>query len=242
MQSIGGVSLRTAGARNAKAAMNRVRQAQAESRAPVDRIVRHAGLDRSIHWLAAASVLTLLFTAFLPILGIEFAWVTIHWVAGLVLIAIVVVHVVRAVVWQDRRSMWFDRRDLRDAVAILQRTWRMGGEPPGRPGKYSFAQKLIHLAFTVVVLAAAVTGALMMVKIDTPWWQRNPYWLSDGQWGVVYVVHGLAALCLVTMVMAHVYFALRPEKLHFTRSMILGWITRAEYRAEHDPNRWQVDR
>jgi cytochrome b subunit of formate dehydrogenase len=222
--------------------MSRVGDAQAESRAPADRIVRHAGLDRAIHWIAAVSVLALLFTAFLPILGIEFAWVTIHWVAGFVLIAIVAVHVVRAVMWQDLRSMWIDSRDLSDAAAIVRRTWRLPGEPPGKPGKYSFAQKLIHLAFTVVVLAAAVTGALMMVKIDTPWWERNPYWLSDGQWGVVYVVHGLAALCLVTMVMAHVYFALRPEKLHFTRSMILGWITRAEYRDEHDPNRWQVDR
>jgi hypothetical protein len=40
----------------------------------------------------------------------------------------------------------------------------------------------------------------------------------------------------------HIYFALRPEKLHFTRSMILGWITREEYRANHDTNRWQVRR
>jgi formate dehydrogenase subunit gamma len=222
--------------------MNRVPEAQADNRAPADRIVRHTGVDRAIHWIAAASVLGLLLTAFLPILGIKFAWVTIHWVAGVVLIAIVALHVVRAVVWQDLRSMWFDRRDLSDAAAIVRRTWRLAAEPPGKPGKYSFAQKLIHLAFTIVVLAAAATGALMMVKIDTPWWDRNLYWLTDAQWGVVYVVHGLAALCLVTMVMAHVYFALRPEKLHFTRSMILGWITRAEYREEHDPNRWQVDR
>jgi cytochrome b subunit of formate dehydrogenase len=96
------------------------------------------------------------------------------------------------------------------------------------------------LAFAIVVLAAIATGGLMMVKIDTPWWERNPFWLTGAQWGIVYVVHGLAALCLVTMVIVHIYFALRPEKLHFTRSMILGWITSAEYRAHHDTNRWQV--
>jgi cytochrome b subunit of formate dehydrogenase len=58
----------------------------------------------------------------------------------------------------------------------------------------------------------------------------------------VYVLHGLAALMLVTMVMMHVYFALRPEKLKFTRAMIFGWITRREFDEHHDKERWQVDR
>jgi cytochrome b subunit of formate dehydrogenase len=213
-----------------------------EPRARTDRIVRHAGLDRIIHWLIAASVITLLLTAFLPILGVEFAWLTIHWVAGFVLTAIVVLHIVRATFWQNWREVWIDARDFRDAAAIVRTTLRVPGASLPRPGKYSFAQKLIHFAFALVVLAAIVTGALMMVKIDTPWWDRNPFWLSAAQWGVVYVVHGLAALCLVAMVIVHIYFALRPEKLHFTRSMILGWITGAEYRAHHDTNRWQVRR
>ena len=94
----------------------------------------------------------------------------------------------------------------------------------------------------MVVLTTLVTGALMLLRIDTPWWQRNPYLLADATWGIVYVLHGLAALMLVTMVMMHVYFALRPEKLKFTRAMILGWITRREFDEHHDPERWQVDR
>jgi cytochrome b subunit of formate dehydrogenase len=57
---------------------------------------------------------------------------------------------------------------------------------------------------------------------------------------VVYVVHGLSALMLITMVMTHVYFALRPEKAMFLRSMVRGWITRGEYETMHDPQRWQV--
>ena len=104
------------------------------------------------------------------------------------------------------------------------------------------AQKLIHHVFAVVVLATLVTGGLMLARIDSPWWQRNPYLLADDTWGIVYVVHGLAALLLITMVMLHVYFALRPEKLKFTRAMIRGWITRREFDEHHDPNRWQVDR
>ena len=206
-----------------------------------DRIVRHAGLDRLIHWIAAVCVLILLATAFLPILGIEFAWVAIHWWTGFVLTAVVVVHIVRALVAKSLRSVWIGRRDFQDAFGVARRTLRLSTAAAAKPGKYSFAQKLIHLAFAIVVLAAIVTGGLMMVKTDTPWWDRNPYWLSDATWGIVYVIHGLSALLLITMVMTHVYFALRPEKWLFLRAMISGWITRDEYTREHDPERWPIE-
>jgi cytochrome b subunit of formate dehydrogenase len=217
------------------------RASQAGAGGQTDRVLRHSLVDRLIHWSIAVAVLVLLATAFLPILGIQFAWVAIHWSAGLILVAIVLLHIVRALIRQNLNSVWIGMRDLRDAAAILRRTIRIGDQTERKPGKYSFAQKSIHLAFAVVVLATIATGGLMMVKIDTPWWNRDPYWLSDQTWGVVYVVHGLAALLLITMVMAHVYFALRPEKWHFTRSMVVGWITRREYSEQHDPKRWQVD-
>ena len=52
----------------------------------------------------------------------------------------------------------------------------------------------------------------------------------------------LAALCLVTMIIVHVYFALRPEKLYLTRSMIRGWISGREYTENYDSSRWMADR
>jgi formate dehydrogenase subunit gamma len=219
-------------------------EASSASDAPprtVEGVARHALADRLFHWIAAAAALVLLGTAFLPILGLKFAWVALHWSAGIVLIAAVAFHVVRASFWQDWRTIWFDGRDVRDGLALIRWNLRRTDAAPPTPGKYSLAQKLIHLAFAVVVLVACVTGATMMVKIDTPWWDRHLYWLSDETWGYVYVLHGLAALTLVTMVIAHVYFALRPEKLYFTRSMIRGWISRAEYEAHHDTNRWRID-
>jgi cytochrome b subunit of formate dehydrogenase len=209
--------------------------------AAAGRVVRHALPDRLFHWLSAACVLTLLGTGFLPILGLEFGWVTAHWVTGLVLIAAVLFHVIRVLVRRTLGSMWVGRADVADALEIASATLARR-LPARRPGKYSVAQKLIHHAFAVVVLATLVTGALMLARIDSPWWRRNPYLLADGTWGIVYVVHGLAALLLITMVMMHVYFALRPEKLKFTRAMIRGWITRREFDEHHDPNRWQVDR
>lgn len=206
------------------------------------RIVRHGLADRVFHWVAAVCVLVLLGTAFLPILGWQFAWVQAHWITGFVLTAAVLFHVVRSLIWQSPRSMWIGRADFTELGATLRGALRPRHAARVRTGKYSLAQKLIHHAFTVVVLATIVTGMLMLAKIDSPLWQRNPYWLTDRTWGVVYVLHGLAALLLITMVMTHVYFALRPEKLHFMRSMIVGWITRREYLDYHDPERWQVDR
>lgn len=216
----------------------------ADSEAPIEdpsgRVVRHRGADRLYHWVMAISVLTLLGTAFLPIIGMKFPWVDAHWIAGLVLFALVLIHIVRATVWLDLWSMVIGPRDVVDAWSAA-RAVMTGTEPP-LPGKYPLMQKLYHAAIAVIVLALLATGAMMMVKIDTPFWVRNPYWLSADSWGIVYVIHDLGAMTLLALVMVHIYFGLRPEKFWMTRSMILGWITRADYSTHHDPARWTVNR
>lgn len=208
------------------------------------RVVRHHLVDRIYHWTMAASVLTLMFTAFVPILGWKFEWVTIHWIAGIVLGVAVLIHIVRALFWQDLRSMvvWID--DIRDSWRALARFIKGSGPLPEKPGKYPLLQKLYHLGIAVIMLGVIVSGALMLAKIDTPWWRRNPYfvenswWGVDATWGIIYSVHGLFAMAAVSLVMIHIYFAFRPEKLWITRSMILGWITQKEYRSYHSPTRW----
>ena len=72
-----------------------------------ERVLRHHLADRLYHWTMAAALLTCLFTAFLPILGWKFQWVTMHWIAGIVLTAAILFHIVRAVIWQDFWSMVF---------------------------------------------------------------------------------------------------------------------------------------
>ena len=81
---------------------------------------------------------------------------------------------------------------------------------------------------------------LMLVRVRTPLFVRNPYVFRDATWGVTYVSHGLAGVGLVGLVIAHVYFAVRPEKWWITKSMILGWITRRQYLEHHEPSRWPV--
>jgi cytochrome b subunit of formate dehydrogenase len=147
---------------------------------------------------------------------------------------------VRATIWQHLARMMIDFADIRNGWRGFK---RLLGTPvaTGKQGKYSAAQKLYHAAAAVLVLALVATGLLMLLKIDTPWWRRNPYLLTDDTWGLIYVVHDFAAMALVTLVMIHIYFAIRPDEWWVTRSMFRGWITRAEYGAHCDRARWQAD-
>ena len=102
--------------------------------AKADRVVRHAPTDRLLHWITAACVLTLLGTAFLPIVGVEFGWVTIHWVTGLVLGVAVILHLVRVLVRGTWGTMWIGRADLADMSDVVGSTLRHA-LPTRRPGK-----------------------------------------------------------------------------------------------------------
>ena len=131
-------------------------------------------------------------------------------------------------------------RDLRAAVQATQWVLRLRAQTPDRPGRYPLLQKLYHHGIAILILLTVVTGIPMMAKIDGPFWTRDPYLLSNGTWAVIYVVHDLAAMAVLAAVMIHVYFAIRPEKLWITCSMIFGWITRSDYLAHHDPALWQA--
>ncbi|BAS28736.1 cytochrome b/b6 domain-containing protein [Limnochorda pilosa] len=209
-------------------------------KASPERVVRHPLPARLFHWTMAASMLALVATAFLPVTGVKFAWVVPHWIAGLVLLASVLFHVVHALVWQDVRSIWFDRRDLELARLSLRRLVGRPGEAPAKPGKYPVANKAFHLMVTVAGLVVIATGLLMTRRVETPLWPRDPYFLEGAAKAAVYVLHGLAAVAFVGLIVGHVYFAIRPENLWITRSMIRGWITRSEYLGHHDPARWPV--
>ena len=204
-----------------------------------ERVTRHSGAARAFHWLMSAAMLVLLVTAFVPVLGLKFPWVGLHWTAGVFLLGAVVYHTVHALGWQDWRSMWTSPSEVPEGLLELRHAMGAGGTPP-KSGKYPFDHKLYHNVVVLVTVAAVATGLLMMVRIDTPIWTRNPYLLGDATWGVVYVVHGLSGVSLIGLVTAHVYFAIRPEKRWITWSMVRGWITREQYLTHHDPALWTV--
>lgn len=205
-----------------------------------ERVVRHTLVTRLSHWLLAASVLVLLVTAFVPILGLRFPWVTIHWIAGLVLAGYTVFHTAHASAKGGLGSMWVRAGEVRETVQRLRRSLGRPAPEPPRPGKWALENKAFHHLSAAAGVAVVLTGFLMMLRIPTPFWEANPYFLSDGAWGVVFVLHGVAAVGFVGLIMAHVYFAIRPDKRWITWSMILGWVSRRDYLLHHDPARWPV--
>ncbi len=205
-----------------------------------DRVLRHTGSARAFHWLMAVAMFVLLITAFFPVVGIQFPWVTIHWIAGVGLIVSIVYHIWHVIAKQDFWSMWISKEEIEEGKRELSRMLKRSTESGPKPGKYPIDHKLYHHVIVVVTLGAIGTGLLMMFRVDTPFWERNPYILSDQLWGFVYVLHGISGVALITLVMAHVYFAIRPEKWWITMSIINGWIGREQYLEHHDPKRWAV--
>ncbi len=76
-----------------------------------------------------------------------------------------------------------------------------------------------HGAIVAVGLSSILTGVFFA-------WGRScssyPDLLSDMTWATMYVLHGLAGAGLIALIMANVYFVLRPEKRASTKSMIFG--------------------
>ena len=202
-------------------------------------VLRHRLAERLFHWLMAACMLVLLFTGFLPVMGVNFAWVDPHWIAGVILTVLVLFHIVRALFFLTLSNIWIRWREFTASVSVTT-TEALGGSRLKRKiGKYSVGQKGFHHAVAAVVIVVIVTGLVMMIGIDGPFWERNPFIISESSRGLVFVLHGFAGLISITMIMVHIYFAIRPEKMYMTRSMLRGWISREEFEQNHDPELWQ---
>ena len=163
-------------------------------------------------------------------MGVKFEWIKPHWIAGFTVSVVMILHLVRSLSPKKIKSMWISIQDVRDFLS----------SNPVKGGKYSLEQKLMHHGVTFFSLISLATGWLMMQKIETPFFERNPFIYQADTWGIIYVLHGLATLFFVILIMLHIYFSLRPEKRLYFRSMIKGWITRQEYNENYDQTKWQI--
>ncbi|MDC1436352.1 cytochrome b/b6 domain-containing protein [Gammaproteobacteria bacterium] len=190
------------------------------------KVIRHKLIDRLFHWVFAISILTLLISGLLPVFGFNASLIVIHWLTGTVLTVLLLIHICRSVFWKKLSRIWFSRTDM-----DFKRS---------KQGKYSLAQKLMHQFISLLTVAGMITGIIMMIRIDTPFFERDPYWLNADAWGLVYFIHGLVALLFVSTLMLHIYFSLRPESRMYLRSMFKGWISKEEYSQNHDPELWPM--
>lgn len=213
---------------------------QVAARIPA-KVQRHSLAARLFHWIMALAMLALLVTAFLPRVGVQFPWVTYHWMAGLVLSASIVFHIIHASFWMDFWSIWPDKIDMEDAGRRWKRATGKSAPAPRRFGKYPLENKMYHSVIVLAGLSVMLTGLFMMFRVRTPLFTRNPYLFGDMTWGLMYVLHGLAGVGLIALIVVHIYFAVRPEKLVITKSMIVGTLDRDHYLEHHDPQRWTVE-
>ena len=213
----------------------------AEAAVVPERVPRHSLTARAFHWIMALSMFALLITAFLPKVGVQFDWVTYHWIAGLLLTASILFHIVHATFVMDFWAIWPDRIDLRDSMSRVLRFFGKPAPPARRFAKYPLENKLYHGVVMLAGLSVMITGLFMMKRVDSIFKPRNPYLFSDMTWGMMYVLHGLAGVGFIALILVHVYMGIRPEKLPITKSMIFGWMSRDFYLEEHDPERWRVD-
>jgi cytochrome b subunit of formate dehydrogenase len=205
-----------------------------------EKVARHSLAARLFHWIMALAMFALLITAFLPRVGYQFPWVTYHWIAGLVLTASIIFHIFHASFWMDFWSIWPDRIDIEDGKRRWLRATGKSAPAPRKFAKYPMENKMYHLIIVLAGLSVILTGVFMMKRVRTPFFTRNPYLFSDMTWGLMYVLHGLAGVGLIALIMAHIYFALRPEKFVITKSMVFGSVPRDHYLEHHDPDRWAV--
>jgi hypothetical protein len=123
------------------------------------KITRHTLVSRVFHWVMAASMLVLVITAFFPIVGIQFAWVQWHWIAGIVLTGSILFHIIHATFFLDFWSIWVGPRDIPEFKAEMMREF--GKEPDApKPGKYPLGNRLYHLVVMIAGLAVIATGIL----------------------------------------------------------------------------------
>ncbi|MFO1184985.1 MAG: cytochrome b/b6 domain-containing protein [Bauldia sp.] len=227
----------------------------AGTQAATERVRRHSILDRLYHWSMAAAVFTLLYTAFWPTIVDKKTVVDgdPHWIAGVILTALIAIHIVRAIFFQHLSYMMIDGTDISNVSKVISKRTGRGGVPR-KPGKYHGLQKIYHLGVAVVLLSVIGSGVLMLFKIGTPKTvsnfaenvlgytgtivKKDPYMFAQGNWDLIYGLHGLAAAAMAGMVLIHIYFAARPDEWHLTRSMFRGWISRDEYEHHHDAARW----
>lgn len=204
------------------------------------RVNRHSLAARLFHWIMAAAMLTLLVTAFLPKVGIRFNWVPIHWIAGLVLTASIIFHIIHASFFMDFWAVWPNKEDLEEGSNRMKRALGQDAPAPRRFGKYPLENKMYHAIIVLAGLAVILTGVFMIFRVRTGIFPRNPYLFGDMTWGLMYVLHGLAGVGLIGLVIVHIYFAMRPEKFVLTKSMAFGTLPKEYYLSHYDTERWVV--
>ena len=156
----------------------------------------------------AAPMFTLLFTGFLPKIGVEFDWVTYHWIAGVVLDdvhrvprdpCVLLARFLGNLAGPDRPPGCMATR--------VRRFVGLSAPPPRRFAKYPLENKGYHAAIIATGLLSIVTGLFMLVRVRTPVVPARSLSLQRPDVGAgCTCCTDSPGVGLIALVMVHVYF------------------------------------
>jgi len=225
----------------------------------IEEVERFTLTQRAGHWVMAISIFALMLSGFLimntdvtvgALPGVS--WLALHEVTGIILIGYTVFHVGHVAYKGTWMKMWFSRKDLEDQLVRVKNFLGLTEEYP-RQFEYPGAQKMLHAGVTGATLGLIVTGLVLLRRLNVPFlWDGTREFTflgigftlgQAGSLGLVswsFVVHDFLAIAMVSLVMGHVYFALRPQEWGVTRSMITGNVPVEMYAEKYDPRSWTV--
>jgi formate dehydrogenase subunit gamma len=209
-----------------------------DAREPARGYVRRFGPEeRSLHWLLAATFLTMLATGlilYLPVFA-ELAanrrlWKSIHLGAAIAFWAGLVVLLLSDTNGSlHRTAREFDRFDDDDLRWLGWAVVRRGPEPPA--GRFNAGQKLNAALVAGLMVVFTVSGVLIYLQ-ETDAAVR-------GRTSAI-LVHDIATWVAVPLIAGHLYLALvNPSTRHSLRGMVLGTVRR-DWARRHHP-KWDAD-
>lgn len=185
-----------------------------------DRILRQSLENRLVHWLVAFSTFALIFSGFgqMPMYeryGLAdlpyMAWtadyhltLTIHYVAGMVLVFAIVLHLVSTIA--TRRFTILPRRgDFKESAKIIAAMLGRGKEPVSH--KYLAEQRLAYAFIGGNLLLVTITGLVKVVK-NLPGVYMDPTLIF-----VATTLHNASAMLIVLGVLGHfAAFAIKANR------------------------------
>jgi len=175
-----------------------------------EKIVRHSGLVRLVHWSIALSTFTLIITGMfqLPLARRYFidqlpglSWtgdysvtVLVHYLAAAVLLSAASVHVVYHVIRKEY-NLIPRKGDMKESYQIIKSMFGFGEEP--QSDKYLAEQRLAYAYMAFSFFLIIVTGVIKVIK------NFPAVYFPDGFLSWVTNIHNLATFMIIFGIIAH---------------------------------------